>query len=784
MKKYTPIFLLALLLSYSEASAVARAWVGIGSGGLGTNFNAAANWSPAGVPTAADALTISMTAGGINAISLSASITVGSLDMSVSGNRNGYLRANGFVLTVNGTASFNAVNYVSPVNYSFCEIDAGNAPGGFVFNGATAIHTTGSGDTYIGGATLAEGSMTFNANLTMGTWAYTNPGDEPIWNFNAAGAQTVTYASARHIKPSTINFGTTNSPSVTVVAVAPGSAPGNWFTVYDGSLNVNNATIADIGDFDFDPWTAVCPIAINGTSTLRIGNDNNFPGFAAAVNYTSYTISSVSRVTYYGGLAQSVSNLPNPGYGHILFSGAGTKTSAGSFSIRGNWNNNSTFVHASSTHTFNGTPSQSIGGTVATIFYNLVENKATGSLLMGINNNRVNNVLTLTAGPLDLSGFTLIIGNAATAAVVRTAGYIISETNVAANPSIVQWMMGVTTGAFVFPFGTATGTYIPFTFNKTTATSSTVNVALRPTAASANLPWSSSVTQMFSPILAQDGSDESVIDRWWDITCSAATTADLTFSYLGTENTLIVPYNTGNIGAQYWATAWLPNNANIGSAPAVLAGVGTVNAAGVSFAAGAFTPMVLSSLAAPLPVELVSFTGVCENNLATLNWSTASETNNSHFVVTRSDNGMAFRAVGEVIGRGTTSSMSHYTFEDAEPLTATTLYRLVQYDFNGAGKDYEPIQVTSCEDHLNTATAFGVENDIVVMLNSEYEADYVVSILDVQGRVIHSEKISAAEGSTKHVISTPEISTGIYLVQIQMPSGELEASKVFVPGTN
>lgn len=786
MKKILLATLIGVFCFSAEGFSVARTWVGIGAGGAGTVFNTSTNWSPAGVPTSADALTINITAGATATISLNASITVGSINMTVSGDRNGILRANGFLLTVNGTANFNAVNYVNFTNYSYCEVDAGNAPGGFVFNGNTQIHTTGSGDTYIGGATSSEGTMTFNANLTIGAWAYTNPGDEPIWSFNGAGAQTVTFSSNYHVKPSRINFGVTNSPVISVVAVPAALATGNYFTIYDGSLNVNNNTIADIGNFDFDPWISGTTISVNSTSTLRIGDNNNFPGFGVGAgnptNYGTYTISATSTIHYNGALGQSVSNLASPGYGHIMYSGAGTKTSAGNFFIRGDWTNNGTFAHNNNTHTFNGTPNETIGGTSATTFYNLVENKATGTLYMGVNNNRVNNVLTLTAGPLDLNSFTLIIGNSAAAAIVRTSGYIISETNSGTNPSIVQWLMATTTGAHVIPFGTSAGVYIPFTFNKTTATSSTINVSTRPTLTSANTPWANTVTHMYDPTLAQDGSDEAVVDRWWHITCTGATTANITFSYRGAENTMIVPYNTGNIGAQYWGGAWLPNNANIGSAVAVTAGVGTVTANAVAFTAGTFTPMILSSLAAPLPVELVSMNGVCQAGHAHLEWATASETNNSHFAVLRSDNGEPFRVIGEILGNGTTVSMSAYEYNDSEPMNATTAYRIIQYDYNGAHNAYDPILVSACDETSGNVTAFGSENNIVVMFNSETETNYVVSVLDVQGRVIHSENISAAEGASKHVISGDGISTGVYFVQVQMPSGEVKSDRVFVPG--
>lgn len=789
MKKYYGFLLAAVFVTAFAGNAfgVARSWVGIGAGGAGTDFNTAGNWSPAGVPTAADALTININSAS-GTITLSSSITVGSLTMSVTGNRNGILRANGFVLTVNGAASFNAVSYVSVVNYSYCELDAGNAPGGFVFNGATQIHTTGSGDTYIGGATVSEGTMQFNNNLTIGAWAYTNPGDEPIWSFNGTGTQTVTFSSNYHVKPSSFIFGTTNSPTVNFTASPAALAPGNWLTVYDGNFTVNNSAIVDIGDFDFDPWVAGTTINLNSTSTLRIGNDNNFPGFGVAsanpTNYSTFNIGASSTTNYYGGLAQSVSNLASPGYGHIVYGGAGTKTSAGNFSIRGNWTNNGTFVHNSNTHTFDGTVNQTIGGTSTTTFYNLVENKSAGILYMGITNNQVNNVLTLTAGQLNLNSYTLIVNNAATTAVTRTSGYIVSEVASATNPSILQWNMGATTGSFVFPFGTAAAVYIPFTFNKTTATAANVSVSTRATAGTANTPWASGVTHMYDPNLAQDGSDEAVIDRWWHITATAATTANLTFSYRGAENTMIAPYQTGNIGAQYWgSSAWLPNNSNIGSAVAVTAGVGTVTANGVSFAAGTFTPMILSSLAAPLPVEFTDVSANCTGTSVLVDWITATEVNNNYFVVERSGDNASFVPVGtlnSLAPNGNSVSELHYRFTDAAPLSGTAYYRIRQVDFNG-DKTYSGTAVAqACAGDHNTIGVYSAGTEVNVSIEAESAGDYQISIFDMNGKCVSQQKVSALEGSNRYRLGFDLNASGVYLVRVSGDQGDFVSRRLYL----
>lgn len=452
-----------------------------------------------------------------------------------------------------------------------------------------------------------------------------------------------------------------------------------------------------------------------------------------------------------------------------------TPSATGIISIEGDWNNNAgnTGFTADAGTVQMVDAAQSINGTSSTTFYNLT--------LLGTNTKTLNvntsvggvttttGVLSLGTRPLDLNTRMLTITNPAAGAITNSTGYIISETNAAANSSIVRWVIGTNTGARIIPFGTTTAVQIPLTTNTTAAMGASTDyfqVATRPTAASNNLPWSTSVTHMFDPTLNQDGSDEAVIDRWWDYTYSSASTATITFSYRGLENTMIVPYNTGNVGAQYWSAAWLPNNSNIGSAPAVLAGVGTVTAAGIPFAAATFTPLVLSSLSAPLPIELTDLTAACDKGNALVKWSTATEINNDFFTIERSDDGANFRIVGTVNGSGTSSIPHSYSFNDPEPLTATTYYRLRQTDFNGQSTVTKIVYTEPCGNSTDFIDAFSSNDDVTVVMNISLAGDYVINVTDARGRLLSSEQVTAAAGANRFEMSSKLPATGIYFVTV------------------
>jgi len=88
-----------------------------------------------------------------------------------------------------------------------------------------------------------------------------------------------------------------------------------------------------------------------------------------------------------------------------------------------------------------------------------------------------------------------------------------------------------------------------------------------------------------------------------------------------------------------------------------------------------------------LPVELTSFTSNILRNNVVLNWSTATETNNSGFDIERSIvNGQSsneWTKIGNVAGIGTSTTGTSYSFSDKNLASGKYNYRLKQIDFNG-----------------------------------------------------------------------------------------------------
>lgn len=94
-----------------------------------------------------------------------------------------------------------------------------------------------------------------------------------------------------------------------------------------------------------------------------------------------------------------------------------------------------------------------------------------------------------------------------------------------------------------------------------------------------------------------------------------------------------------------------------------------------------------------IPVEFSSFAASVSGNDVTLNWTTATETNNSGFEVVRRLQGDDYEVVGFVPGFGTTTEIKSYSFVDENLQPGSYAYRLRQIDLDGTSEYSDMIEV-------------------------------------------------------------------------------------------
>ncbi len=210
----------------------------------------------------------------------------------------------------------------------------------------------------------------------------------------------------------------------------------------------------------------------------------------------------------------------------------GLIANSGSIALSGDWTNSSTSSALTPTLgnvELNGAL-QIIKGTTPTTFNNLTL-LGTNTKVLNINTfvGGANGVLDLTSRPLDLNSNTLIVTNPLSSAVIRTSGYIISETPAIPGYGTIDWRLANNVGNYEFPFGTATASYIPYyyTISGAGAQSGVGSISAstyptNPSVAVNNRPLPAGVTNLTNNC----GTDHAIkmVDRFWVVNANNYTT--------------------------------------------------------------------------------------------------------------------------------------------------------------------------------------------------------------------------------------------------------------------
>ena len=165
-----------------------------------------------------------------------------------------------------------------------------------------------------------------------------------------------------------------------------------------------------------------------------------------------------------------------------------------------------------------------------------------------------------------------------------------------------------------------------------------------------------------------------------------------------------------------------------------------------------------------MPVNLIYFTAQWQNdieNIAVLDWQTASEQNNSHFEIEQSFDGVEFRKVGEIQGNGTSLKTNYYVFTDIlinEPaFIGEVYYRLKQLDYDGKFA-YSPIEIL----HKNSANL----NSESFQLFPNPANDGIIQASKIDDyKVYNMQAILVKEFSQTAIMQVADLPSGIYLVQ-------------------
>jgi hypothetical protein len=176
-----------------------------------------------------------------------------------------------------------------------------------------------------------------------------------------------------------------------------------------------------------------------------------------------------------------------------------------------------------------------------------------------------------------------------------------------------------------------------------------------------------------------------------------------------------------------------------------------------------------------LPVELVEFKGSWEKNHNLIEWTTATEINNDHFILERRlETEVNFKIIEKINGYGNTSFEQSYDFEDFD-LTQSGIYyyRLKQVDINGKVKDEGTIAIRVDLIRNESVTVYpnpsrGSINIAISALNSGNQIR--VDLLSTEGKVILHDVIteSSSDLDFQTRINLESISKGAYILRVSI----------------
>lgn len=179
---------------------------------------------------------------------------------------------------------------------------------------------------------------------------------------------------------------------------------------------------------------------------------------------------------------------------------------------------------------------------------------------------------------------------------------------------------------------------------------------------------------------------------------------------------------------------------------------------------------VTGSLYNPLPVELTSFRASVSGSTVTLDWQTASETNNHGFFVQR-ENETGWADVAFVEGVGSSTSQQTYSFSETLS-TGIYKYRLVQADFNGEQNIYGPFEVNVSD----VPVAFNLSDAYPNPFNPSANINFSVAaagqtqlrLISVTGEVVATLFNEIAEPGVQYAvrIDGSRLSSGVYFVAL------------------
>jgi len=182
-----------------------------------------------------------------------------------------------------------------------------------------------------------------------------------------------------------------------------------------------------------------------------------------------------------------------------------------------------------------------------------------------------------------------------------------------------------------------------------------------------------------------------------------------------------------------------------------------------------------------LPIKLSGFTVSREDKRVKLEWTTASEQNNSRFEIQRSSDGKTWNTIANVKGQGTTAASNAYKVYDNSPLSGINYYVIKQYDVNGHSyqSDVKILRMPDVKSIIFVSpnpSRSGINFNIVNRGASNVEA----TVTTMNGNIIHREIFNNVQPNSLIKLNLKQQpAPGVYILKLKA-EGLSESVKVVI----
>ena len=178
-----------------------------------------------------------------------------------------------------------------------------------------------------------------------------------------------------------------------------------------------------------------------------------------------------------------------------------------------------------------------------------------------------------------------------------------------------------------------------------------------------------------------------------------------------------------------------------------------------------FSPFSVSSHSAPLPVELVHFEAKQEEKSIKIEWQTATELNNDHFILEKSTDGVHFDQLERVKGKGNSSEVEDYRVIDKHPVVGQQYYRLTQVDFDGT---MEQLGIRMVEYVSSNSVIDMFPNPVTdeVGLKNLHPGNYKAEIISLDGKLLKKQSLAIDNYGQMGYVNLDDLPIGVFTLKL------------------